>query len=103
MTFKLQEALLRRKELQAKVAQLATLKQADVFELKVKRVNVTDNVDEVTATVPKLTASQVTAEHDFYAKRLRLLDGLIQQANWTTVIEASGVGVDVMEDYTPDN
>lgn len=94
---KLAEALLRRKELQAKVDQLKTIKAAQVFDLQVKRVKITDNIDEVTANVPKLTASQVTAEHDYYAKALRQVDAGIQHANWTTEIE---VPDNVMPDYS---
>jgi len=86
MAKKLAECLLRRKELQDKVDQLHKINIKDVFEMKVKRVNVTDNVDEVIANVPKLTASQVTAEYNFYAKALRNIDALIQQYNWTTEI-----------------
>jgi hypothetical protein len=84
---KLAEALLRRKELGEKVKLTATIKAADLFTLKVKRQNVTENVDEVTANVPKLTLSQVTAEFDHYAKALRHIDAAIQQANWTTTLD----------------
>lgn len=83
---KLAEALLRRKELAEKVKMLSQIKTADVFVIKVVRKNVTDNIDDITATVPKLTASQVTAEYDFYARQLRLIDAAIQQANWTTEV-----------------
>ncbi len=93
---KLAEALLRRKELNNKVDQLRQIKQADLFEMKYARKAVNDNIDDVTAQVPKLTASQVTAEFDFYARQLRLVDAAIQQANWTTEIE---VGDTVMGDY----
>ena len=93
---KLAEALLRRKELNGKVATLTSIKEADLFEIKVKRVSVTDNIDDLTAKVPKLTASQVTAEFDFYARQLRLVDAAIQQANWTTEIEVKDT---VMGDY----
>ena len=93
---KLAEALLRRKELNNKVDQLRQIKQADLFEMKYARKAVNDNIDDVTAQVPKLTASQVTAEFDFYARQLRLVDASIQQANWTTEIE---VGDTVMGDY----
>jgi len=78
---KLAEALLRRKELQAKVDQLKAVKTADVFEMKMQRRQVSDTIDDITAQVPKLTASQVTEEYDFYAKRLRLIDAAIQQAS----------------------
>lgn len=92
---KLAEALLRRKELQEKLRNIEPIKRADIFETKVKRVNVTESIDDLTASVPKLTLSQVTAEYDHYAKQLRLIDAAIQQVNWTTEVEVSGV----MNDY----
>ena len=95
---KLAELLLRRKELTEKVSMLRTLRASDLFEVKVERQSVTDSVDNIVAKVPKLTASEVTAEYDWHARRLRLADAAIQQANWTTEvpIEAS-----VMSDYVP--
>lgn len=96
---KLAEALLRRKELAMKVAQIAAIKPQNLFEMKIIRKNITENIDDIQATVPKLTLSQVTAEYDFYARQLRLIDAAIQQANWTT--ELTGiVDGDVMKDYT---
>lgn len=96
-TIKLAEALLRRKELQAKTEQLARIKSDALFEVVAKRVNVTDNVDDLIAKVPKLSAAEVTAEYDFYARQLRLIDAAIQQANWTTDLAIEGV----MGDYVP--
>jgi 3-methyladenine DNA glycosylase AlkC len=93
---KLAEALLRRKELNNKVDQLRQIKIADLFEMKFERKKISEDIDDITAQVPKLTASQVTAEFDFYARQLRLVDAAIQQANWTTEIE---VGDTVMGDY----
>ena len=93
---KLAEALLRRKELQGKVDQLRQIQDKDLFEVKARRQNVTESIDEVIAQVPKLDASQVTAEFDFYARQLRLCDAAIQQANWTTELT---VGDTVMSDY----
>jgi len=93
---KLAEALLRRKELQQKVDQIRSIRDKDLFEIKARRVNVTESLDDITAQVPKLTLSQVTREYDFYAKQLRLVDAAIQQGNWTTEIE---VGTNVMADY----
>jgi len=84
---KLAEALLRRKELQEKVDMLKVIKEGDLFEVKAKRVNVTESVDDLVAQVPKLTAAEVVREYDFHARRLRLVDAAIQQANWTTEIE----------------
>lgn len=94
MKIKLAEALLRRKELQQKVDSLKHITLRDLFEPKVKRVKVTDSIDEVTAEVPKLQLNQVTAEYDYYAKQLRLVDAAIQQANWTTEVE-----VETMANY----
>jgi hypothetical protein len=96
MKITLAEALLRRKELSGKVALLTTIKKADVFELKTARIKAHEGFDDVTATVPKLTASQVTAEHDFAARQLRLIDAAIQNTNWTTFIE---VAESTMADY----
>lgn len=93
---KLAEALLRRKELQEKVARIAVIKNSDIYEVKCKRINVTDSTDDITASVPKLNLNQVTREYDHYAKRLRLIDAAIQQANWTTEIVCDG---SVNEDY----
>ena len=93
---KLAEALLRRKELQGKVDVLKQIKDKDIFEVKFQRKAVNDTIDDIVAQVPKLTASQVTAEFDFYARQLRLVDAAIQQANWTVEVE---VGDTVMGDY----
>ena len=68
-------------------------------ETRVRRINVADNIDEVTAHVPKLTASQVFAEFDHYARQLRLIDALIQQANWTTELTTEH---DLLADYKAD-
>ena len=95
----LAEALLRRKELQGKVDVLKQIQDKNLFELKVNRQSVNDNVDNIVAQVPKLTASQVTAEFDWHARQLRLVDAAIQQANWTAQIE---VNSSVMGDYKPE-
>ena len=96
MKVKLAEALLRRKELQGKVDALQKIKDKDLFEVVARRQQVTDGIDDVVAQVPKLTAGQVTAEFDWHARQLRLIDAAIQQANWTTDIE---VDTTVMADY----
>ena len=93
---KLAEALLRRKELNGKVDVLSQIKAKDLFEIVGKRTSISDALDDVVAQVPKLTASQVTAEFDFYSRQLRLVDAAIQQANWTTEIEVNDT---VMGDY----
>lgn len=94
----LAEALLRRKELQGKVDVLKQIRDKDLFDVVARRQQVTENIDDIVAQVPKLTASQVTAEYDYYARALRLVDAAIQQANWVSVVE---VNSSAMEDYTP--
>ena len=87
---KLAEALLLRKQLEAKVKQLEPLKiqgEQGVYKLQTKRVNVGENVDEVNLQIPRLSLSDITATYDHYAKQLRIIDGKIQQANWTTEID----------------
>jgi len=82
---KIAQALLLRKQLEGKVRQLEPIKQLGeqgLFEVKVKRVNVNDKVDDINLQVPKVSLSEVTAEYDKYASALRKLDASIQQANW---------------------
>ena len=92
----LADALLRRKELALKVQVLTQIKATALFETKAVRKNVTENLDDVVAQVPKLSASQVTAELDWHSRQLRLVDSQIQRANWNTMIE---LDASVMEDY----
>lgn len=97
MTIKLAEALLRRKELQAKVEVLKKFKDTQIYyEIRAQRIKVTDGIDDLNANFPKMTASQVTAEFDFTARQLRLIDAAIQQANWTTEVPVDGI---VMQDF----
>ena len=87
MKVKLAEALLRRKELQGKVDVLKQIKDKDLFEVKARRQQVAEGIDDIVAQVPKLTASQVTQEYDWHSRQLRIVDAAIQQANWTCEIE----------------
>jgi hypothetical protein len=96
MKIKLAEALLRRKELNAKILATQMIKKQDIFEIKTTRKAVHEGIDDVIASVPKLTLSQVTAEFDWHARQLRLIDAAIQQMNWTVEIE---VDASVMQDY----
>lgn len=91
----LAEALLRRKELNNKVEVLKNIKANALFEVRVARKQISDTIDDITAQVPKLNASQVTAEYDFYSRQLRLIDAVIQQANWNTKLEVG----DTMSEY----
>ena len=87
MKVKLAEALLRRKELQGKVDILKQIKEKDLYEVKARRQQVAEGIDDLVAQVPKITASQVTQEFDWHSRQLRLVDAAIQQANWTCEIE----------------
>lgn len=99
MDIKLAEALLRRKELSEKLSILRHFKDNHLFyEIRGQRNKITEGIDELNANYPKLTASQVTAEYDYVAKQLRLIDALIQQANWTMVLQIDPM---VMESYVP--
>lgn len=98
MDIKLAEALLRRKELAEKLNVLRHFKDNHAFyEVRGQRVKVTEGLEDINVNYPKLDASQVTAEFDYVAKQLRLVDALIQQANWTTVLEVDPM---VMEAYS---
>lgn len=97
MAIKLAELLLRRKELAEKVELAKQVKIKDLFDTKIKRISVSESTDEVTADVPKLTLSQVTAEYNHYARQLRAVDAAIQQTNWTTEVDL--LASDVMVDY----
>jgi hypothetical protein len=97
MKLKLAEALLRRKELSAKVELLKKFKDSQIYyEIRGERKKVTEGLDDINANFPKMTASQVTAEYDFNAKQLRLIDAAIQQTNWTAEIDIDSM---VMEDF----
>lgn len=82
---KIAEALVLRKHLESKVKQLEPLYfngQKGLFEVKTERKTISDNVDEVTMTIPKITMQDLTEEYDKYSKALRELDTAIQAANW---------------------
>jgi hypothetical protein len=97
MDIKLAEALLRRKELQQKTEILKKFKDTSIYyEVRGQRVKVTEGLEELNANYPKMTASQVTAEYDFAAKQLRLIDAAIQNANWTTNLNIDDM---VMQDF----
>lgn len=97
MQIKLAEALLRRKELQAKVEVLKNIKANQmVYEVRGQRVKVMESLDEITGTFPKLDVNQVTAEYDLAARQLRLIDAAIQRVNWTADVDIDDL---VMQDY----
>ncbi len=101
MKIKLAEALLRRKELSAKVEMLKKIKDTQVYyEVRGQRVKVMEGLEELNANYPKLTVTQVTAEYDFAARQLRLVDACIQQTNWTAEIEVDPMVLDDFREAT---
>ena len=97
---KLADALLRRKELQQKVDQIRSIKEKDVYEFRFERKQINENMDDIKAQIPILELNQVTKEYDYYANKLRLIDGAIQQLNWTTDIVVADA---VWQDYATIN
>jgi len=82
---KIAQALLLRKQLEQKVAQLTPIRnygEQGLLSTKVMRKNVSDQVDEVTIQTPRVTLDDVTETFDKYATALRKLDASIQKANW---------------------
>ncbi len=87
---KIAQALLLRKQLEEKVKQLQPIKHLGdngLFEVKTQRKQASENVDEVTFQIPKITLSEVTKEYDKYASALRKLDAAVQKANWEFDVE----------------
>ena len=99
MKIKLAEALLRRKELQDKVSQLKDINHEELYQIKAQRKNVTENLDDIVAQVPKITLKEVTKGYDWHSRRLRLIDAAIQQANWLTEIDVDETTMADYEDY----
>ena len=87
MKVKLAEALLRRKELEGKVKQLAAIKQSLLIDTVVQRIKVQEGFDDLTIKYNKVSVKEVTAEFDFYSRALRLCDAAIQQMNWTVELD----------------
>ena len=89
---KIAEGLLMRKQLEAKIKQLEPLRlqgEKGMFETKTERRSVSDNVDEVNTTIPKITLKEITKEYDQYATQLRKLDAALQKANWNYELDFS--------------
>lgn len=102
-TITLAGALLRRKELQQQVDRLKPINKDGLFEVKARRVNVTESLDDITAQVPKVSMQQVTHAYDWHAKQLRMVDAAIQQANWSTdVLIPPSVMTDYVDPYVND-
>jgi len=89
---KLAEALLLRKELQAKVDRLKAIDNKAMFETKTGRGQCQDGFNDMIAEVSKISFQQFTHCYDWHAKQLRLVDAAIQQANWTTDVSYTSEG-----------
>lgn len=91
---KVAEGLLLRKQLEAKVAQLQPLKlngDNGVYQDEIRRVKVSDEIDEAVIKVARVDVGSITREFDHYATQLRKLDAAIQQANWVNELDFSEV------------
>lgn len=94
---KLAEALLLRKQLEAKVRQLEPLKlngEQGVYKDEVQRVKVTEDIEQITMRVARIDIKTVTRDYDRYASELRRLDAAIQQANWSYDVNFDGSSID---------
>lgn len=87
---KLAEALLLRKELQAKVDRLKAIDIKDAFETQTGRGAVVDGFNDMIAKVSKISFQQFTHCYDWHAKQLRRVDAAIQQANWAVDVVLDG-------------
>lgn len=96
---KLAEALLLRKELQAKVDRLKRIDNKDLFTLKTGRKRVDEGFDDLIAEVPKVEFEQLTHCYDWHAKQLRRVDAAIQKANWDTEVIDTGFTQEYKDPY----
>lgn len=93
---KLAEALLRRKELAERVDRLRRVKDSTFCEPVLRRVSVAEGYDQITGTVPKFGIAELDKEFNRSARALRMVDAVVQQANWTTEVE-------IEEEWLSDN
>ena len=84
----LAELLLRRKELRERLDRMQQINQRELFEVKARRKSVSENIDDIVAEVPKMSYAEFSAEYNALASQHRRLDALIQQANWSTQVDA---------------
>ena len=98
MKMKLAEALLLRKELQTKVDRLKQIDSESIYQTQTGRGKVEDGHQELIAKVAKVSFQQLTHCYDWHAKQLRLVDAVIQQANWTTEVDGD-FGGDYVDPY----
>ena len=92
----LAKALLMRKQLQEKVDQLKPINNEKLFIPILERRPASEGYDDIKGRIPKVSFEQLTYAFDWHSKRLREVDGVIQQANWATPVE---VPDHVMEEF----
>lgn len=100
MQVSIDQLLLRRHELALMVNALEQVKTLNVYSevLKRDRVMGTD-MDNVVLDIPRLDKDDVVHTFDWYARTLRMVDAIVQRANWATKVS---VPAEVMEDYAYD-
>ena len=91
-------ALLRRKELSGLVGSIENFKKSVQHKPNISRGNVNADIDNVVITVAKVTREDIVAQLNFFSSQLRAIDGVIQNANWTTTVIVDEI---VMKDYVP--
>ena len=96
---KLAKALLLRKELQGKVDRLKAIDTKAMFETKTGGSPCQDGFNDMIAEVSKVSFQQFTHCYDWHAKQLRLVDALIQEANWTAEVDDAELLGDYVDPY----
>ena len=91
MKMQLAEALLRRKELQGRLNVLEQIKGANIYEVVSTRKPAHEGIDDIVAKVPRLSLEEVTRSYNRCSRALRLVDAVIQRANWETEIEVDPI------------
>lgn len=94
----LAEALLRRKEINQLLDRMRPISDVSekLFVTRVKRQSVNESTDNIVGHVPRISAEQVDAYFNYYARQLRLVDAVIQRANWDTKLSIKAT---IMEDF----
>lgn len=98
MQVSIDQLLLRRRELAHMVNALEQVKAMNVYSEVLKRDRVMGTeLDNVVLDIPRLEKDDVVHTFDWYARTLRMVDAIVQRANWATKVS---VPAEVMEDYT---
>lgn len=113
MEMSLSDALLRRKELAAKVGVLKILQATLAQDEQSRRPQLTtptivrqprhEGVDEVTVSVPTIEKEQVDKELNWHSSRMRKVDRAVQKANANTPVHLCASAVRGWDDDLPDD